>query len=103
MTTTKEPSSAEVLSTVTGDLLKTDVLGRVMLQREAVLDAFEASGMTGQAFARQHRINIQTFGKCPMMRWLYYSNVVLNPHKRQCSKTWRPDCILRNTFHIVGR
>ena len=64
MTTTNESSSTEGLSTVTADLLKTDVLGRVTLgreQREAVLDAFEASGMTGQAFALQHGIKIQTF------------------------------------------
>jgi hypothetical protein len=64
MTTTNEPSSTEVLSTVTADLLKADVLGRVTLgreQREAALDAFEASGMTGQAFALQHGIKIQTF------------------------------------------
>lgn len=64
MTTTNEPSGTEGLSTVTAALLKTDVLGRVTLgreQREAVLDAFEASGMTGQAFALQHGIKIQTF------------------------------------------
>ena len=64
MTTTNEQSSAEVLSTVSGVLLKADVLGRVTLgreQREAMLDAFEASGMSGQAFALQHGIKIQTF------------------------------------------
>lgn len=64
MTTTNEPSSTEVLSTVTLDILKTDVLGRVTLgreQREVVLDAFVVSGMTGQAFALQHGIKIQTF------------------------------------------
>jgi hypothetical protein len=50
--------------TVSGVLLKADVLGRVTLgreQREAMLDAFEASGMSGQAFALQHGIKIQTF------------------------------------------
>jgi hypothetical protein len=30
-------------------------------QREAMLDAFVASGMSGQAFALQHGIKIQTF------------------------------------------
>ena len=48
MTATNEQSSAEVLSTVSGVLLKADVLGRVTLgreQREAMLDAFEASGI----------------------------------------------------------
>ena len=62
--TTNELSSTEVLSTVTGDLLKTDMLVRVTLcckQREAMLDAFVASGMSGQAFALQHGIKIQTF------------------------------------------
>ena len=64
MTTTNESSGTKGQSTLTTDLLKTDVLGRVTLgreQREAVLDAFEASGMTGQAFALQHGIKIQTF------------------------------------------
>lgn len=45
-------------------ILKTDVLGRVRVgsdQREAILDAFETSGMSGQAFARHHGIKIQTF------------------------------------------
>ncbi len=47
MTTTEE-------ATVAGELLKMDVLGRVKVKagyREATLDAFEASGMSGQAFA----------------------------------------------------
>jgi hypothetical protein len=55
MTMTKELStSAEVIAaclcSVGGDILKTDVLGRITVgsaQREAILDAFEASGMTG--------------------------------------------------------
>ncbi len=49
---------------VGGNLLKTDVLGRITVgreQRENILNAFEASGMTGQAFALLHGINIQTF------------------------------------------
>jgi hypothetical protein len=53
----------EVIS-IGGDILKTDALRRVTLdreQREAILDAFEASGMTGQAFALHHGIKIQTF------------------------------------------
>ncbi|MFN7342049.1 MAG: IS66 family insertion sequence element accessory protein TnpA [bacterium] len=66
---TKELStSAEVIAaclcSVGGDILKTDVLGRITVgsaQREAILDAFEASGMTGQAFALHHGIKIQTF------------------------------------------
>ncbi len=69
MTTTKESStSEEVISacsdTVGGDILKTDVLGRITVgheQREAILDAFEASGMPGQAFGLHHGIKIQTF------------------------------------------
>lgn len=45
-------------------MLKVDVLGRVTIkreEREKILDAFEASGMTGQAFAIQHGIKVQTF------------------------------------------
>lgn len=66
---TKETSaSQEVIcacpNALGGDILKTDSLGRVTVsraQREAILDAFEASGMTGQAFALHHGIKIQTF------------------------------------------
>lgn len=64
MTTTNESTSAERASPVTEELLKTDVLGRVKVgseKREAVLDVFDASGMSAQAFARQHGINAQTF------------------------------------------
>ncbi len=45
-------------------LLKADVLGRVRVRpehRERMLDAFEASGMSGQAFATHHGIKVQTF------------------------------------------
>jgi transposase-like protein len=44
--------------------LKTDVLGRVRMpadRREAILDAFEQSGMNGQAFARQIGVKYPTF------------------------------------------
>ena len=57
MTTT--PSSNE-----TAVALKTDALGRVHTppeQREALLDAFHQSGMSGAAFARLHGIRYQTF------------------------------------------
>ncbi len=49
--------------------LKTDALGRVQTppeQREALLDTFEQSGMSGAAFARLHGICYQTF-----MSWLH--------------------------------
>ena len=45
-------------------ILKRDVLGRVThtrQQREALLDEFERSGMSGIAFARHHGIKYQTF------------------------------------------
>jgi hypothetical protein len=64
MTMTKETSTSEGLAVVAGDILKTDVLGRITIsraQREAILDAFEASGMTGSTFALHHGIKIQTF------------------------------------------
>lgn len=47
-----------------GEILKTDVLGRVKIRpdrREELLDAFEASAMSGQAFAIRHGIKVQTF------------------------------------------
>jgi hypothetical protein len=47
-----------------GEILKSDKLGRVQVaqeRREAILDEFERSGMSGIAFARHHRINYQTF------------------------------------------
>ncbi len=47
-----------------GEILKVDVLGRVTVpkeKREELLDAFEASGMSGAQFAQHHGINVQTF------------------------------------------
>lgn len=55
--TEREPDEIE-------EFLRTDVLGRVRVrpeQREKLLDAFEASAMSGQAFAMQHGIKVQTF------------------------------------------
>jgi hypothetical protein len=46
------------------EVLKTDVLGRVKTpkeRREALLDEFERSGLTGQKFAAVVGINYQTF------------------------------------------
>ena len=57
MTSTTEPEG-------TGEILKTDKLGRVQVpaeRREAILDEFERSGMTGTAFAERYGINYQTF------------------------------------------
>ncbi len=45
-------------------LLKTDMRGRVRStrqQRDAVLDAYEASGLSGPEFARVHGVKYQTF------------------------------------------
>ena len=45
-------------------ILKTDVLGRVRMpaeRRERILDAFELSGMSGQAFAKQIGVKYPTF------------------------------------------
>ena len=64
MTTTNYSDEAESPAAEPCQLLKTDVLGRTRMcraQREAILDTFEASGMSGQAFALQHGIKIQTF------------------------------------------
>lgn len=46
------------------ELLKTDLLGRVRVppdKREAILDAFERSGMSGQAFAEYVGVKYPTF------------------------------------------
>jgi hypothetical protein len=45
-------------------ILKTDALGRIHTprdQREALLDAFEQSGMNGAAFCRSHGLRYTTF------------------------------------------
>ena len=45
-------------------LVKTDCLGRVTVakeQREKMLDAFEASSMSGAEFARTHGVPVMTF------------------------------------------
>jgi transposase-like protein len=46
------------------EILKSDKLGCVQVppeRREAILDEFERSGMSGIAFARHHGIKYQTF------------------------------------------
>jgi len=45
-------------------ILKTDALGRVCMpkeRREAILDAFERSGMSGQAFSERIGVKYSTF------------------------------------------
>ena len=45
-------------------ILKTDVLGRVkrtQTERDAIVDAFEASALSGAQFAERHGLNYQTF------------------------------------------
>lgn len=49
---------------MTEQILKTDKLGRVRVpvqRREALLEEFEHSGMSGAAFAKRYGINYQTF------------------------------------------
>ena len=51
-------------TTVTDEVLKTDVLGRVhtpKARREALLEEFERSGVSGQKFAALVGVNYQTF------------------------------------------
>jgi hypothetical protein len=58
MTSTTSPT------TETAVILKTDTKGRVLTpagDREALLEAFERSGMSGAAFARLHGIRYTTF------------------------------------------
>lgn len=64
MTTTNHSDRAGSGAEDSSHLLKTDVRGRARMsraQREAILDTFKASGMSGQAFALQHGIKIQNF------------------------------------------
>jgi hypothetical protein len=49
---------------LTTTVLKTNALGRVTISkehREALLDAFDQSGLKGLEFARHHDVNYQTF------------------------------------------
>lgn len=55
---------ATTTSIITTNPLKTDVLGRVTIspqQRERILDAFDASGMSGQKFAEHCGVKYTTF------------------------------------------
>jgi len=61
MTSTTSTTST---TTDTAVFLKTDTRGRIMTpakDREALLDAFEQSGMSGAEFARVHGIRYSTF------------------------------------------
>ena len=82
MTMTNHSDEADSPAAEPSQLLKTDVLGRTRMcraQREAILDTFEASGMSGQAFALQHGIKIQTFAS-----WI---------QKQKCARgNFRYDC-----------
>jgi hypothetical protein len=52
------------MTTTNDGLLKLDCLGRLRFsreQREAILDAFELSGLTGPQFCSQHGVKYQTF------------------------------------------
>jgi len=57
-------TSTTSTTTETAVILKTDTKGRVLTpagDREALLDAFEHSGMSGAEFARLHGIRYTTF------------------------------------------
>lgn len=46
------------------DLIRTDRRGRLLVraqQREAIVDAFEASSLSGMAFCRKHQLSYSTF------------------------------------------
>ena len=60
-------------TTETAVILKADAKGRVLTparDREALLDAFEQSGMSGAAFARLHGIRYSTFAHWRRVRRL---------------------------------
>ena len=53
------------------ELLKLDVLGRARTgraKRDEILDAFEASGMSGASFAKQHGLRYTTFANWVQLR-----------------------------------
>ena len=57
--------------TESDELLKADVLGRVSFRpehRERMLDAFEASAMSGRAFAIHHGIKVQAYASWMLKR-----------------------------------
>lgn len=63
MTTSTTPTTPTT-STSESIVLKTDTRGRVLVsreRREAILDEFERSGMSGAAFARHYGIRYTTF------------------------------------------
>ncbi len=65
-------------------ILKTNVLGRVRMpadRREAILDAFEQSGMSGQAFAKQVGIKYAIFAT-----WI-------QKRRRECGKYLKKKCL----------
>jgi hypothetical protein len=52
------------MTTMSGRLVKQDSRGRVLVpdsQREALLDAYEASGLSGPQFCTQHGVKYPTF------------------------------------------
>lgn len=58
------PMTSTAIATTDEIVLKTDRLGRVTMpaaRRELILDRFEVSGMSGQAFARQIGVKYSTF------------------------------------------
>ena len=71
-------------TTVTDEVLKTDVLGRVhtpKARREALLEEFERSGVSGQKFAALVGVNYQTFAS-----W------VQKPRAAPAASTYAPLC-----------
>jgi len=61
---TIEPTTANNEIESLKPLIKTDRLGRIQVtpqHREALLDKFEQSGVSGQQFAKQHGIKYTTF------------------------------------------
>ena len=64
MTDTTTMTVAPVAGLSEGELIKTDRMGRMRFsreQRDRILDAFEASGLSGADFAKRHGVKYQTF------------------------------------------
>jgi DNA-binding transcriptional regulator YiaG len=85
-----------------GRVLKTDVLGRVKTgvpQREAILDEFERSGLSGTKFAAVAGVNYQTFAS-----WVQKRRKVTGayPKKAVCVKPSTPERCLTWRLTVCG-
>lgn len=81
---------------VSGELIKTDCLGRIRVStahREKLLTAFESSGMSGQQFARHYGVKYSTFGS-----WLQKRRQETNAYPRELAAP--PEALIRSLAEV---